>query len=136
LRLPPPAWYNAPPADALPKAGEEYRRHVLSRDQLALYRVVTLDAHRFPELGRRYHKVTTGARDARFAGYLDLWAKREGWSVRDKQAAAQVFAGLLKARIFDEALLGLRQPSEAEIAHKAGGEAAKSMFLLLNDGRF
>jgi hypothetical protein len=79
--------------------------------------------------------VTTGARDARFAGYLDLWAKREGWSVRDKQAAAQVFAGLLKARIFDEALLGLRQPLEAEIAHKAG-EAAKSMFLLLNDGRF
>jgi hypothetical protein len=77
--------------------------------------------------------VTTGTRDARFAGYLDLWA--EGWSVRDKQAAAQVFAGLLKARIFDEALLGLRQPSEAEIAHKAG-EAAKSMFLLLNDGRF
>jgi hypothetical protein len=90
--------------------------------------------HRFPELGRRYHEATTGTRDARFAGYLDLWAKREGWSVRDKQAA-QVFAGLLKARIFDEALLGLRQPSEAEIVHKAG-EAAKSMLLLRNDGRF
>jgi hypothetical protein len=46
-----------------------------------------------------------------------------------------VFAELLKARVFDEALLGLRQPSEAEIVHKAG-EAAKSMLLLLNDGRF
>ena len=132
---PPPAWYDAPPADALPKAGEEYLRHVLSQDQLALYRVVTRDAHRFPELGRRYHQATTGTRDAKFAGYLDLWAKRERWSVRDKRAAAQVFAGLLKARIFDEVLLGLRQPSNAEIARKAR-EAAKSMLLLLNDGRF
>jgi TetR/AcrR family transcriptional repressor of mexJK operon len=46
-----------------------------------------------------------------------------------------VFAGLLKARIFDEVLLGLRQPSEAEVVNKAG-EAAKRMLLLLNDGRF
>jgi AcrR family transcriptional regulator len=131
----PPAWYEAPPEDALPRAGEEYLRHVLSRDQLALYRVVTRDAHRFPELGRRYHEETTGTRDAMFAGYLDLWAEREGWSVRDKRAAAQVFAGLLKARVFDEALLGLRQPSETEIVDKAG-DAAKSMLLLLNDGFF
>jgi TetR/AcrR family transcriptional repressor of mexJK operon len=108
---------------------------VLSQDQLALYRVVTRDAHRFPKLGRRYHEETTGTRDAKFAGYLDLWAKREGWSVRDKHAAAEVFAGLLKAHIFDEVLLGLRQPSEAEIVDKAG-EAAKNMLLLLNDGRF
>jgi TetR/AcrR family transcriptional repressor of mexJK operon len=108
---------------------------VLSQDQLALYRVVTRDAHRFPELGRRYHEETTGTRDAKFAGYLDLWAKREGWRVRDKRAAAQVFAGLLKARIFDEVLLGLRKPSKAEIVDKAR-EAAKNMLLLLNDGRF
>jgi AcrR family transcriptional regulator len=132
---PPPAWYDVPPADALPKAGEEYLRHVLSPDQLALYRVVTRDAHRFPELGRRYLEETTGTRDARFAGYLDLWATREGWSVRDKQAAAQVYAGLLKARIFDEALLGARQPSDAEIAERAV-EAAKGMLLLLKNGRF
>jgi hypothetical protein len=98
-------------------------------------RVVTRDAHRFPELGRRYHEETTGTRDAKFAGYLDLRAKREGWRVRDKHAAAQVFAGLLKARIFDEVLLGLRQPSGAEIVDKAR-EAAKRMLLLLNNGRF
>jgi TetR/AcrR family transcriptional repressor of mexJK operon len=52
---------------------------------LALYRVVTRDAHRFPELGRRYLEETTGTRDARFAGYLDLRAKHEGWRVRNKQ---------------------------------------------------
>ena len=108
---------------------------MLSQDQLSLYRVVTRDAHRFPELGRRYHEETTGTRDAKFAGYLDLWAKRQDWTVRDKRAAAQVFAGLLKARIFDEVLLGLREPSEAVIVEKAR-DAAKTMLLLLNDGRF
>jgi TetR/AcrR family transcriptional repressor of mexJK operon len=55
--------------------------------------------------------------------------------VRDKRAAAQVFAGLLKARIFDEVLLGLREPSEAVIVEKAR-DAAKTMLQLLNDGRF
>lgn len=130
-----PAWYDAPPAEALPQAGREYLRSVLSAEQLALYRVVTRDAHRFPELGRRYHEETTGTRDAKFAGYLDRWAKRAGWTVRDKQAAARIFAGLLKARIFDEALLGLRQPSNAEIAQRAS-EAAHSMLVLLDEGHF
>jgi TetR/AcrR family transcriptional repressor of mexJK operon len=60
---------------------------------------------------------------------------RQDWTVRDKRAAAQVFAGLLKARIFDEVLLGLREPSEAVIVEKAR-DAAKTMLQLLNDGRF
>jgi AcrR family transcriptional regulator len=131
----PPSWYAAPPAKALPQAGEEYLRHALSSDQLALHRVVTRDAHRFPELGRRYQEETTGNRDAKFAGYLDLWAEREGWKVRDKHAAAQVFAALLKARIYDEVLLGLRQPAKAEIVDRAR-EAAQSMLSLLRGGRF
>ena len=131
----PPAWYSAPPAEALPQAGEEYLRHALSPGQLALHRVVTRDAHRFPELGRRYQEETTGSRDAKFAGYLERWAKRAGWTVHDERAAAQVFAGLLKARIYDEALLGLRQPSKTEIVERAR-EAAQSMLLLLRGGRF
>lgn len=131
----PPSWYAAPPAEALPQAGETYLLSVLSQDQLALYRVVTRDALRFPELGRRYHEETTGNRDARFAGYLDLWAEREGWVVRDKRAAARAFAGLLKVGIYDEVLLGLRHPSQDEIADKAR-EAARSMLLLLKDGYF
>src|ERR1700730_9851493 len=127
---PPPTWYALPPAEALPQAGAEYLRHVLSPDQLALYRVVARDAHRFPELGRRYQEATTATRDAIFAGYLDLWADREGWIVRDKQTAAQVFAGLLKAGIFDEAVLGLSLPSNDEIIERAHAAAQKMLGLL------
>jgi AcrR family transcriptional regulator len=75
---PPPNWYALPPAEALPQAGAEYLRHVLSRDQLALYRVVVRDAHRFPELGRRYREVTTGTHGAIFIRYLDRWNLRRG----------------------------------------------------------
>jgi len=131
---PPPNWYALPPAEALPQAGAEYLRHVLSQDQLALYRVVARDAHRFPELGRRYQEATTGTRDAIFAGYLDLWADREGWIVGDKKYAAQVFAGLLKAGIFDEALLGPSQPLDEEIVNRAQA-AAQNMILLFRAKR-
>jgi TetR/AcrR family transcriptional repressor of mexJK operon len=132
---PTPTWYALPPAEALPQAGAEYLRHALSQDQLALYRVVARDAHRFPELGRRYQEATTGTRDAIFAGYLDRWADRKGWIVRDKQTAAQVFAGLLKAGIFDEALLGLSQPSNDEIVGQAQA-AAQNMLLLFRAEHF
>jgi AefR-like transcriptional repressor, C-terminal domain len=131
--MPRPSWYDLPPAEALPRAGEEYLRHVLSRDQLALYRVVARDAHRFPELGRRYQEQANGARDARFSAYLDLWAEREGWIVREKRAATQAFAALLKSRLFDEALLGLHQPSNNEIVRQAQ-DAARNMLLLLRGG--
>jgi AcrR family transcriptional regulator len=131
----PPAWYSLPPAEALPQAGEAYLRHVLSQDQLALYRVVARDAHRFPELGRRYREVTTGTRGAIFIRYLDRWADREGWIVRDKQTAADVFAGLLKAGIFDEALFGQRQPLDDDIVDQAQS-AAQNILLLFRAGRF
>jgi hypothetical protein len=107
----------------------------LSQDQLALYRVVARDAHRFPELGRRYREATTGTLDAIFAGYLDLWADHERWIVRDKKNAAQVFAGLLQAGIFDEALRRLSQPSNDEIVDRAQA-AAQNMLLLFRAERF
>ncbi len=129
----PPVWYKVAPLNGLRLAGEEYLRHVLSEEQLALYRVVTRDALRFPELGRRYLELTAGGRDAKFAGYLDLWVAHEGWAVPDRHSAAQVFAGLLKARLFDEALLGVHQPSEDEIAVQARS-AAQTMLLLLESG--
>jgi hypothetical protein len=55
--------------------------------------------------------------------------------VRDKRTTAQVFAGLLKAGIFDEALLGPRQPANEEIVHQAQA-AAQNMLLLFRAGRF
>ena len=132
---PPPPWYDEPPATALAMAGEEYLSHALSREQLALYQVVTRDSRRFPEVGRRYQEEVVGGAAAKFGGYLDLWAGREGWTIRDKTAASQAFAGLLKAGVFDEALQGLHTPTPSEVTERAE-VAARRMHILLSAGCF
>ena len=129
-----PSWYSKAPRTGLPLAGREYLRHLLSEEQLALYRVVVRDAHRFPELGRRYQEQVSGQQDALFAGYLDRWIPSTGWKVANKRAAARVFAGLLKAGLFDEVLHGGRKPHKDEIATQAR-EAAERMLTLLENGR-
>jgi AcrR family transcriptional regulator len=129
-----PTWFREPPAVALPIAGSDYLRHALSKEQLDLYRVVTRDAPRFPELARRYREEVTGTRDALFTSYLDRWLPVTGWEVRDKYGAGATFAALLKATLFDDALLGLKSPSEEDIAECAG-DAAVQMLALMEAGR-
>lgn len=124
-----PAWYAEPPAVALPAAGREYLQHALSAEQLALYRVVTRDAHRFPELGRRYREEVTSKRDAVFVGYLDRWAPTMGWQVADKLGAAAVFVALLSAGILDETLHGLSTPSAEAIERRAEVAAGQMLGL-------
>ncbi len=129
-----PDWFGELPPVALPIAGSDYLRHALSEEQLALYRVVTRDAPRFPELARRYREQVTGTRDALFARYLDRWLPVMGWKVRDKYGAAAVFAALVKAGLFDDALFGVKSASEEEIAERAG-EATAQMLALIEAGQ-
>jgi TetR/AcrR family transcriptional repressor of mexJK operon len=75
-----------------------------------------------------------GTRDALFASYLDRWLPVIGWKVRDKYGAAAVFAALLQATLFDDALFGVKSASEEEIAERAG-EAATQMLALIEAGR-
>ncbi|WP_157801173.1 TetR/AcrR family transcriptional regulator [Sphingobium sp. LB126] len=128
-----PAWYSEPPETALPVSGELYLRHALSPAQLALFRVVVRDAHRFPEIGRRYHEQTIGFAEARLSGYLDRWKDRHSWFIRDQRLAAQTFIQLLKAG-FDDVMLGLRAPLDEEIVERAR-HSSFVMFLLFEAGR-
>jgi TetR/AcrR family transcriptional repressor of mexJK operon len=123
-----------PPPVALPIAGNEYLRHALSEEQLALYRVATRDAPRFPELARRYREQVTGTRDALFASYLARWRPVTGWKVRDLRGAAATFAALLKATLFDDALFGMTSPGDEEIASCASNTAIQ-MLTLMEAGR-
>ena len=54
------AWFNRPTQSGLAEAGQEYLRHLLSEEQVALYRVVTRDADRFPELGSITRRMSPG----------------------------------------------------------------------------
>ncbi|TCJ97481.1 TetR/AcrR family transcriptional regulator [Nocardia alba] len=114
-----PAWYNDPPEIGLVRAGEEYLRHVLSGEQLALYRIVAHDVHRFPELGRIYRREVLVRAGLLFVAYLDRWRERSNWRITDEYEAAAVFGGLLKAGLFDQALLGGARPDAEQITRRA-----------------
>jgi TetR/AcrR family transcriptional repressor of mexJK operon len=123
-------WISKPPRTALVMAGIEYLQHALSEEQLALYRVVTQDAHFFPELGKQYREQLIERRNEVFGRYLDRWASVEKWKIKDKQGAANAFSGLLKAGIFDDALHGLRKIDRSDIEAHARFAAAQMLVLL------
>jgi len=116
-------WFEEGPRRGLAAAGRDYLRHLLSEEQLALYRVVTRDAHRFPGLGRRYEKEVVAARTNIMSQYLTRWAPVENWRIKNPDGASSVFAALLRAGVFEEVLHGLRIPEERTIAQQARSAA-------------
>lgn len=123
-------WASKPPAIALSLAGIDYLQDLLGVEQLSLYRVVVRDAHRFPELGERYQTEVNAHRQAMFVAYLDSWATESKWKVKHPRRAASTFFALLRADLFDDALLGLRHPDKKAMAAHARAASAKMLLLL------
>lgn len=128
-----PHWFGVPPSEGLLFAGTEYLQHALSDEQLALYRVVTRDAHRFPELGQRYRDEVLGQQQAIFVRYLERWLPAVTWRVADKEGAAQAFMALLRAGVFDDALHGWGVADEQEIGRRAKTASDRMLVLLQSD---
>ncbi|MFI0451259.1 TetR/AcrR family transcriptional regulator [Actinomadura sp. 6N118] len=122
-------WFTEPPDVALPLAGVDYLRRVLSPTELALYRVVTRDAPRFPELGHRYRQVME-VRVHVLGQYLGHWTASQGWKVGDPRSAAATFVAMLGRDFFEDALHGVREPSDQEITDRARAAADQLMTLL------
>lgn len=127
------AWFHEPTPRGLMGAGREYLRHLLSEEQLALYRVVTRDAHRFPELGRQFQKNISRGRTDILVAYLRSIARRRGWAKRDAAQDAALYEALLRAGIYEEALHGLLGVSPDLIDNHARA-ASKAMWKLLTSG--
>ena len=124
------AWFREANQRGLTGAGREYLRHLLSEEQLALYRVVTQDAGRFPELGRQYHKNFSRGRTAILTAYLRSVARRRGWAKRDAALDAALYEALLRAGIYEEALHGLLTVNP-DVIDKHARLSAKTMWKLL-----
>lgn len=116
LRYP---WFDDASVQGLTAGGKEYLDHVLSEEQLSLYRVVTRDAHRFPELGRRYHREVLSGRTEIFAKYIDRCTRTNKWKVKSPQYAGSVFEALLRAGLFEEVLHGIRTVEKKDIVAHA-----------------
>jgi TetR/AcrR family transcriptional repressor of mexJK operon len=123
-------WFQEATQRGLMEAGREYLRHLLSEEQLALYRVVTRDADRFPELGRQYQKNVSRGRTGILIAYLRNVARRKSWAKRDATLDAALYEALLRAGIYEEALHGLLTGNPAAI-EKHARSASKTMWKLL-----
>jgi AcrR family transcriptional regulator len=116
LRYP---WFDDASVQGLMAGGKEYLDHVLSDEQLSLYRVVTRDAHRFPELGRRYQKEVVSGRTEIFVKYIDRCARTNKWKVKSPRSAGNVFEALLRAGLFEEVLHGIGTCEKKDIVAHA-----------------
>ena len=124
------AWFREATQRGLMEAGREYLRHLLSEEQLALYRVVTRDADRFPDLGRQYHKNIARGRTGILVAYLGSVARRRSWTRRDATQDAALYDALLRAGIYEEVLHGLVTANSETIKMRARS-ASKTMWKLL-----
>jgi AcrR family transcriptional regulator len=127
-------WLDLPPLEGLTEAGSRLLNHILSEQQLALFRVVARDAQRFPELGRRYQQEIIGDRIDLFTRHLSHWPADLRSKVSDPTRAAHVFSALLQAEIMDTALLGGPVPDAAAIRTRAH-QAATDLLALAEAGR-
>ena len=126
-------WFPKATRQGLFEAGKEYLGHLLSNDELALYRAVTRDADRFPELGRQYQQTVARGRTAILVAYLRSVFRKRGWARRDAIQDATLYEGLLRAKIFEEALHGLSNVS-AEGIEQHARLAARAMWKLVAPG--
>lgn len=112
-------WYTKATQRGLFEAGREYLGHLLSEEQLALYRVVTRDADRFPALGRQYHENFARGRTGILVAYLRSVGRRKSWKHRNPEQDAALYEALLRQRVYEEVLHGLTAVSERLINEQA-----------------
>lgn len=124
-------WFRKATRKGLLEVGRIYLGHLLLPEQLALYRVVTRDADRFPELGRHYQKNIAAGRTGILAAYLRSIAAKRGLAGRNAWEDAATYEALLRSGIFESALHGLLTVTPDEIARQAAS-AAKTMWHLLH----
>jgi AcrR family transcriptional regulator len=124
------AWFREATQRGLMEAGREYLRHLLSKEQLALYRVVTRDAVRFPELGRQYQKNIARGRTGILIAYLRSVARTKALGKRNSIQDAALYEALLRAGIYEEALHGLLTVNSDVLAKQALA-SSKTMWNLL-----
>ncbi|WP_275066493.1 TetR/AcrR family transcriptional regulator [Acidisarcina polymorpha] len=118
-------WFAQATQSGLTEAGRTYLGHLLSAEQLALYRVVTQDSARFPELGRQYQKNFAKGRTAILVAYLKGVAQKRKWTRRDPIKDAALYEALLRTGIFEEALHGLLTVTEDVIDDRARSASRK-----------
>jgi AcrR family transcriptional regulator len=124
-------WFKDASQRGLLEAGKQYLHHLLSEQQVALYRVITRDADRFPELGQLYQQSIAHGRTAILIAYLRRTARIRKWKQTDLRQIAEIYEALLRVDIFEKVLHGVRLADAASIAKRAS-VSSRLLWKLLN----
>ncbi len=116
-------WFQQHTKQGVHAAGCEYLAHLLSEEQLALYRAVTRDAIRFPELGQQYHRTVAMGRTSILTSYFESLFRARGWTKRSVTQDSMLYEGILRAGIFEAALHGLTEVNRKVLQRHASRAA-------------
>ena len=116
-------WFQQHTKQGVRAAGCEYLAHLLSEEQLALYRAVTRDAIRFPELGQQYHRTVAMGRTSILTSYFERLFRARGWTKRSVTQDSMLYEGILRAGIFEAALHGLTEVNRKVLQRHASRAA-------------
>lgn len=124
-----PAELTSGPLDrVLSEYGRRFLTLITSPQALAVFRVVTAEAVRFPELGEVFYRIGPQRCTTALAAYLGEQDRAGILRIPDPEAAAGQFLAMVKGPVHMRLTLGVGpRPEEAEIA--AVVEAAVAVFL-------
>jgi len=125
------SWFRDATRHGLMEAGREYLRHLLSEEQLSLYRVVTQDSGRYPELGVHYQTNVAQGRTNILIAYLRNLARTNAWKKRDLRQDAALYEALLRGGIYEQALHGLVSV-DSDLIDRHARSSSKAMWKFLS----
>ena len=107
---------DKPVADVLELFAAAMLSTMLSPPIIALYRVVTGEAGRFPELGRLFFEHGPKRGRARLIAYIETMMKDGRLRKGDASLAARQFSSMCQANTFQLALFGIEAPNPDSVA--------------------
>jgi len=107
---------NTDIVDTLSRVGHAYLDVLLRPESLALYRMVTSESVRFPELAQIFYERGPGSAIARISHYLSELNTNKQLCIADSDVAARQFLSMVRSDIHMKAVLGIAQPGQTERA--------------------
>ncbi|WP_431282558.1 TetR/AcrR family transcriptional regulator [Humitalea sp. 24SJ18S-53] len=102
------------PRAALTTLLEMAARHLLERRQIGIFRLISAEGKRAPELAEAFHRAGPGGGEGSLERCIAAHARRGHLRVEDPGEAASMLFGMAIGKMHMMLLLGLRQQPEAE----------------------
>jgi AcrR family transcriptional regulator len=126
LRMPLPA--EGDPVETLRRFASSLMKTIMQPEIIALHRMVTGEAGRFPELGRLLYERGPGRGQARMADWMAQLMQRGALRAADAVTASRHFAGLCQSGAFQRLLIGAGgKPKSAQVKEEI--DAAVDAFM-------